>query len=165
MKKISLVTVAITALLAAPAMAADLARPVYATNAVRLVLVPPSDTASERSIMSFLEKMKTAEAELAARDSDPWRPPLERVRGNTGDDGIERVTTQTVFDVLEIPQRNRRAGACRRLAKLMTELGWTAVRVRGMTRGACLEQVRGYARDARHRSSPSGSRPRHPLSA
>ena len=26
-----------------------------------------------------------------------------------------------VFDILEIPQRNRGAGACRRLAKLMTE--------------------------------------------
>ena len=37
----------------------------------------------------------------------------------------------------------------------LTELGWTAVRVRGLTRGGYLEQVRGYARDARnqHRSS------------
>ena len=51
------------------------------------------------------------------------------------DDGIERITTQTVFDILEIPQRNRSASACRRLAKLMTEVGWIAVRVRGLTRG------------------------------
>jgi hypothetical protein len=85
----------------------------------------------------------------------PWRLRLERLRGQVGDDGIERVTTQTVFDVLEVPQRSRRTGACRRLAKLMTELGWTAVRVRGMTRGGYLEQVRGYCRDARdgHRST------------
>jgi hypothetical protein len=70
-------------------------------------------------------------------------------QGQIGDDGLERVTTQAVCDVLEVPQRNRRAGTYRRLAKLMTELGWAAVRVRGMTRGGYLEQVRGFARDAR----------------
>jgi hypothetical protein len=75
---------------------------------------------------------------------------LERLHGKIGDDGIERLTTQTVFDILEIPQRNRSAGACRRLAKLMTELGWTAVRVRGLTRGGYREQVRGYCREPRH---------------
>ncbi len=100
--------------------------------------------------MSWLGKLKQAQAELAARDTDPWRLPLERLRGKVGDDGIERITTQILFDILEIPQRSRGAGACRRLAKLMTELGWTAVRVRGLTRGGYLEQVRGYCRDARH---------------
>jgi hypothetical protein len=80
---------------------------------------------------------------------DPWQLCLERVRGRLGDDGIERLTTQNVFDVLEVSQRSRGAGACRRLAKLMSELGWMPVRVRGLTRGAYLEQVRGYARDAR----------------
>jgi hypothetical protein len=75
---------------------------------------------------------------------------LERVRSTVGDDSIERVTTQHLFDHLEVPQRSRGAGACRRLAKVMTGLGWTAVRVRGLTRGGYLEQVRGYCRDARH---------------
>jgi len=96
-----------------------------------------------------LGQLRKVEAELAARDADPWRLPLERLRGKVGDDGIERVTTQTVFDVLEIPQRNRSASTCRRLAKLMTQLGWTAVRVRGLTRDGYREQVRGYARDKR----------------
>ena len=96
--------------------------------------------------MSFLDKLREAEAEMAARDAEPWRLRLERVRGQIGDDGIERVTTQTLFDILEVPQRSRGAGACRRLAKLMAELGWMAVRVRGLTRGGYLEQVRGYAR-------------------
>jgi hypothetical protein len=63
---------------------------------------------------------------------DPWALPLERLRGKVGDDGIERITTQTVFDTLEVPQRSRGAGACRRLARLMTGLGWTTVRVRGL---------------------------------
>ena len=103
--------------------------------------------------MAYLTKLHEAEAEMAARDAEPWRLRLERVRGQIGDDGIERVTTQTLFDILEVPQRSRGAGACRRLAKLMAELGWTAVRVRGLTRGGYLEQVRGYARDARCRST------------
>ena len=45
---------------------------------------------------------------------------------------------------------NRTAGTYRRIAKLMAELGWTAVRVRDLTRGGYKEQVRGYVRDARH---------------
>jgi len=97
--------------------------------------------------MSWLEKLHEAQAKLTAQNADPWRPPLERVRGQVGDDGVEHVTTQIVFDILQVPQRCRRAGACRRLAKLMAEFGWTAVRVRGLTRGGYLEQVRGYARD------------------
>ncbi|MGP8114532.1 MAG: hypothetical protein ACLQFT_19390 [Steroidobacteraceae bacterium] len=96
--------------------------------------------------MSFLDQLHRAEAESVARDADPWRLPLERVRGQIGDDGVERITTQLLFDILEVPQRSRGAGACRRLAKLMAELGWMAVRVRGLTRGGYLEQVRGYCR-------------------
>src|SRR5207302_7436827 len=99
---------------------------------------------------SWIGKLRKFQAEMAARNADPWRLRLERLHGKIGDDGIERITTQTVFDILEIAQHSRGAGACRRLAKLMSELGWTAVRVRGLTRGGYLEQVRGYCRDARH---------------
>jgi hypothetical protein len=101
--------------------------------------------------MSWLGKLEKAKAEIAAQNADQWRLPLERVRGQIGDDGIERITTQMLFDMLGVPQRSRGAGACRRLAKLMAELKWTAVRVRGLTRGGYLEQVRGYARDSRSR--------------
>ena len=54
------------------------------------------------------------------------------LHGKIGDDGIERITTQLLFDILEVPLRSRGAGACRRLAKLMAEVGWMAVRVRGL---------------------------------
>src|ERR671936_1096772 len=108
--------------------------------------------------MSWIDKMY---AEIVPRNADSWRLSLERLRGKIGDDGIERVTTQTVFDILEIPQRNRSASACRRLAKLMTKLGWTAVRVRGLTRGGYREQVRGYCRLPRrdHITAHAADRP------
>src|SRR5258706_7512236 len=98
---------------------------------------------------SLMAKLREAIAEVAT-PVDPWELRLERLRGQIGDDGIERVSTQHVFDVLEVPQRSRGSGACRRLAKVMVELGWTPVRVRDLTRGGYLEQVRGYARDARN---------------
>jgi hypothetical protein len=66
-----------------------------------------------------------------------------------GDDGVERVaTTQAVFDMPEVPQRSRTAGACRRLAKLMRELDWMRIKARGLTPGGFRDQIRGYARDA-----------------
>ena len=98
--------------------------------------------------MSFVERMRVAEA-TAAKPADPWRLRLERVRGKIDFDGLERISTQTLLDILEIPQRKRTAGTYRHLAKLMTELGWAAVRVRDLTRGGYKEQVRGYTRSAR----------------
>jgi hypothetical protein len=92
--------------------------------------------------------MRAAEAE-AAKAVHPWRLRLERVRGTVGFDGLERISTQTLLDILEVPQRNRTAGTYRQLAKVMTELGWTAVRVRDITRGGYTEQVRGYVRNGR----------------
>ena len=97
--------------------------------------------------MSWMEKL---EAELARNSGDPWKLRLERMRGKVDHDGLERVTTQMLFDALEVPQRSRTAGTYRRLAAVMTELGWTAVRVRGLTPGGYKEQVCGYCRDARH---------------
>jgi hypothetical protein len=103
--------------------------------------------------MSWLSKLHEAKTEIAARNVDPWLLPLGRVRGKIDYDGIERVTTQMLLDVLEVPQRKRRAGTYRKLSKLMVELGWTPVRLRARTRGDYLEQVRGYCRDARCRST------------
>jgi hypothetical protein len=106
--------------------------------------------------MAWIDKLHQAQADLAAQNGDPWRLPLERLHGQIGDDGIERITTQLLFDILEVPQRSRGAGACRRLAKLMAKVGWMAVRVRGLTRGGYLEQVRGYCRNS---DNASASRP------
>ena len=42
---------------------------------------------------------------------------------------MERTSTQTLMDILKVPQRKRTAGAYRHLAKIMSEFGWAAVRV------------------------------------
>ena len=100
-------------------------------------------------MVSWITRMREAQAEMAARNADPWRLPLERLRGKVGDDNVERISTQAIFDVLEVPQRNRGAGACRRLAKLVRELKWVPIKARGLNHRGLLEQIRGYARDTR----------------
>jgi len=53
-------------------------------------------------VVSFLEKVEREIAKIAAAQNvDPWQPRLERVRGQVGDDGIERISTQMLFDFLE----------------------------------------------------------------
>jgi hypothetical protein len=115
--------------------------------------------------LSFRERMREEAARAAAAEStDPWRLALERVRGKLDFyDGLERVSSQTLLDLLEVPQRNRAAGTFRRLAKVMAELGWTAVRVRDLTRGGYREQIRGYCRDPRNFLPPHARPRQHPL--
>ena len=95
---------------------------------------------------SFVGLLKQTRKQATAK-LDPWRLRLELVRGKVGYDQIERVSTQTLLDVLEVPERGRNAGVCRRLAKLMRELGWSPIKARGMTQNGFRDQVRGYARD------------------
>jgi hypothetical protein len=103
--------------------------------------------------MDLLSRLHQEQKKIAERTADPWQVRLERVRGRVGDDGIERVSTQTLFDYLEVFQPSRGPGASRRLAKIMRDLGWTPVRVRDLTCGGYKEQVRGYCRDARHNAT------------
>ena len=97
--------------------------------------------------MSFTEKLKQTRDKVRAQRADPWHVRLEAARGKVGDDGVERISTHTLFDILEVPLRSRTAGAGRRLAKLMRELGWSQIKARGLTPGGFKDQVRGYARD------------------
>jgi len=100
--------------------------------------------------MSWMGKLRAAEAEMLAQSVDPWRLPLQRLRGKIGGDGVERIGTQAVLDFLDVAQRDRGAGACRRLRKLMCELGWHPIKARGLNQRGLLEQIRGFARDPRH---------------
>ncbi len=84
---------------------------------------------------------------LLAERVDRWHLRLERVRGKVDfSDGLERISSQMLLDLLEVPQRQRTAGTYRRLAKAMAELGWTAVRLRHLTRGGYRERIRGVCR-------------------
>jgi hypothetical protein len=95
---------------------------------------------------AFIEQLKQARERVHSLERDPWRLRLERLRGKVDYDGVERISTQTIFDVLEVPQRGRNSAACRHLAKLMRELGWSPIKARGMQNGF-RDQVRGWARD------------------
>ncbi len=103
-------------------------------------------------MVTWKDRLHDAQARLAAWNVDPWRPSLEQLRGKIGDDNVERISTQAVFDFLGIRQGNRGAGTGRRLAKLMRELGWVPIKARGLNQRGLLEQIRGYARD--HTRSP-----------
>jgi hypothetical protein len=48
---------------------------------------------------------------------------------------------------LQVPQRGRSTGACKRLATLMRDLGWHPIKARGLTPTGVRDQIRGYARD------------------
>lgn len=97
---------------------------------------------------AYVDELREAnEAHSAAQNADPWHSQLSRVRGKIDfADNLERVSSQTLLDLLEIPQQSRRAPVYRRLAKIMVELGWTAIRVRDLTGRGFKEQVRGYCR-------------------
>jgi hypothetical protein len=97
--------------------------------------------------MSLIGRLHRAREQALVESLDTWRLPLERLQGKVGDDGVERVATQAVFDFLDVAQRNRGAGACRRLKRLMCELGWRPIKARGLNQRGLLEQIRGYARD------------------
>ena len=100
--------------------------------------------------LTFKQRLEEAAKSAAVEAADPWRLTLERVHGKVDFfDRLERISSQTLLDMLEVLQRSRTAGTYRRFAKVMAELGWTAVRVRDLTRGGYLEQTRGYCRRPR----------------
>ena len=96
---------------------------------------------------SFTTRLRQIrDAVRAANHEDPWAHALRRVRGHVGHDGVERVSTHDLFDVLEVPTRQR-ASKTVRLSRVMRELGWSNIRARGLNPGSYRDRVRGYARE------------------
>ena len=56
--------------------------------------------------LTFRERLREEAAKAAAAETaDPWRLTLERVRGKVDFyDGLQRVSSQTLLDLLEVPQ-------------------------------------------------------------
>ena len=97
--------------------------------------------------LSFSEQLRLgAEAARNAAVEDTWTPTLRKVKGKIGHDGIERVSTHDVFDLLEVPMK-RRPSETVRLSKVMRSLGWSNIRARGLNSGSYRDRVRGYARE------------------
>jgi hypothetical protein len=67
--------------------------------------------------MTWLDRLEKARVEAVAQNVDLRQFRLERVRGKVDFDGVERVSTQTLLDLLQVPQRHRRVGTYRRLAR------------------------------------------------
>ena len=70
-----------------------------------------------------------------------------RARARQNRDGMASSASARSCCSISLKSRNaiEDAGTCRRLAKLMAELGWMAVRVRGLTRGGIWNKFAGIA--------------------
>jgi hypothetical protein len=81
----------------------------------------------------------------------PWRAVLAEIKGDIGRDGVERIATDRVFDILDVslpegmPRYKRTPEAQKQLKAQMVLLGWCPVRARLVTRGFAA-RVRAYAR-------------------
>ena len=51
--------------------------------------------------MTFVELLRRAKMDAMARPADPWRLRLERSGAMLGHDGVERISTQALFDILK----------------------------------------------------------------
>src|SRR5262245_36367557 len=106
-----------------------------------------STSQSNTARPSFLQSLRAgADAGRNAPAGDTWEGLLRRLRGKVAADGVERISTNEVFDELEVPMK-RRPSQTVRLSRIMRRLGWTNIRARGLSRGSYRDRVRGYARE------------------
>jgi len=94
---------------------------------------------------SFVEMFRRS-AMGAKNNEDPWKALLCGVRGCIGHDGVERISTNDVFDLLEVPVK-RRPSLTVRLSRIMRSLEWSNIRARGLNPGSYRDRVRGFARE------------------
>ena len=94
--------------------------------------------------MSFVERLRDNRQTI--KPSDPWTAPLRNIRGQIGHDGVARISTDRVFEIMDIPRLKRTPEAAKRLKLLMVDLGWTPVRSRHVNSRGRASRVRGYAR-------------------
>jgi hypothetical protein len=93
---------------------------------------------------SFVEHLRIRRQTI--KPSDRWIAPLRNLRPQIGHDGVARISTEAVFEQLDLPLLRRTPEAAKRLKFLMVELGWTPVRSRHVTSRGRAARVRGYAR-------------------
>lgn len=107
--------------------------------------------------MAWTEQLRVGRGNYT-RPEHPWRPILETIEGDIGHDGVERIATDRVFDLLDVllpkgmPKYKRTPEAQKQLKAQMVFLGWSPVRARLVTRGFAA-RVRAYARMPRQAQS------------
>ena len=94
---------------------------------------------------TFLQVLRRAANSASAAQQDPWEASLSSLHGVMGTDGVERISTAELFDVLEVPVE-RRPAQTRRLARTMLRLGWRPIRLRQLNVYGCRSRLRGFAR-------------------
>jgi len=93
---------------------------------------------------SFVEQLRQAVANL--KPSDPWSERLRKLRGRVGNDGVERLSTDAIYEALDLSLFQRTPEAGKRIKAILLEIGWTPVRSRHVTSNGHASRVRGYAR-------------------
>ena len=93
--------------------------------------------------MSFIEHLQDIRQTI--KPSDPWISALRNVRGQIGHDGLERLSTEKIFEQLDLPPLKRTPEAAKRLKVVMLTLGWSPVRSRHVMSRGRAARVRGYA--------------------
>jgi hypothetical protein len=104
--------------------------------------IAPASPRMERVMVSFIERLKQAEAKLAEHEADPLREKLEvAVRGK------EAIGTYPLLDLLGLPKTTCNA---RRISGTMRSLGFVPLKSRRFLPGGhCGTVTRGWMRPFR----------------
>jgi hypothetical protein len=120
--------------------------------------------------MAWTEQLRGARENHTVSEH-PWRPILEAIKGEVGRDGVERIATDRLFDLLDVflpegmPRFKRTPEAQKQVKAQMVLLGWCPVRARLVTRGFAA-RVRAYARmPGQVPAGGNGTLPTHTLPA
>jgi hypothetical protein len=93
---------------------------------------------------SFVERLRKARE--ITTPYDPWTTAIRGLRTQICHDGLERISTDVVFEQLGVPPFKRTPDAAKRVRGLMILDGWVPVRARCVTSRGRASRVRGYAR-------------------
>ena len=92
--------------------------------------------------MSFIEKLRQAQAELAKRSADPFRQEIE-----TAVRSKDAISTAALLDLLDVPKTT---GNARRVSKVMRSMGFVPIKSRRLMPGGFRDTVaRGWAHPLR----------------
>lgn len=95
---------------------------------------------------SFVETLRANAAQIRSEAQDPWACALANIKGRKDSDGVERISTDGVFDYLGLRPLERTPEAGKRVKAIMCSRGWIWVRARHVTGAGSAGRVRGYAR-------------------